>query len=366
MDWAVPGGMPEVNDIFDEVTKITSDLLPKNYSGDVRSTRAVQDLVARIIDQLGEESASAQGLNKVITSAEKLRKNPGHIVYLLKDHRGKEGKGEIIGLLKVGRKHLFLFDSKEVVHEVEPLCVLDFYVVRDRQRMGFGRMLYDYMLHELEVTAWQMAIDGPSEKMEKFLSRNFGIEKLIRQNNNFAVAPNFFDRSDEEISNSGGGPSAAPAAAVGRFAAPKPASAIANVIHGAGHEHAARRSESPAAAEAEAPEASAAVADDSQPIRYYPREMWDDDDWEDPSEPEYDAEAYEFDPDQPPEERRDEMRALGPMRYSPVVIERPGSLDTTYIERGVEAVRVSRCRPLPRSQCNAAPALAARPGCARY
>ncbi|KAH9638348.1 hypothetical protein HF086_006528 [Spodoptera exigua] len=86
-------------------------------------------------------------------------------------------------------------------------------------------------------------------------------------------------------------------------------------------------SESPAAAEAEAPEASAAVADDSQPIRYYPREMWDDDDWEDPSEPEYDAEAYEFDPDQPPEERRDEMRALGPMRYSPVVIERPGSLD---------------------------------------
>lgn len=39
MDWAVPGGMPEINDVFDEVTKITSDLLPKNYSGDVRSTR---------------------------------------------------------------------------------------------------------------------------------------------------------------------------------------------------------------------------------------------------------------------------------------------------------------------------------------
>ncbi|XP_022832425.1 alpha-tubulin N-acetyltransferase 1 isoform X2 [Spodoptera litura] len=286
MDWAVPGGMPEINDVFDEVTKITSDLLPKNYSGDVRSTRAVQDLVARIIDQLGEESAAAQGLNKVITSSEKLRKNPGHIVYLLKDHRGKEGKGEIIGLLKVGRKHLFLFDSKEVVHEVEPLCVLDFYVVRDRQRMGFGRMLFDYMLHELEVMAWQMAIDGPSEKMEKFLSRNFGIEKLIRQNNNFAVAPNFFDRSDEEIS-----------------------------------------SESPPAAEAEAPEASAAVANEGQPIRYYPEEMWDDDDWEEPSEPEYDADAYEFDPDQPPAERQDEIRARGPIRYSPVQVERPGSLD---------------------------------------
>ncbi|XP_035450059.2 alpha-tubulin N-acetyltransferase isoform X1 [Spodoptera frugiperda] len=324
MDWAVPGGMPEINDVFDEVTKITSDLLPKNYSGDVRSTRAVQDLVARIIDQLGEESAAAQGLNKVITSSEKLRKNPGHIVYLLKDHRGKEGKGEIIGLLKVGRKHLFLFDNKEVVHEVEPLCVLDFYVVRDRQRMGFGRMLFDHMLHELEVMAWQMAIDGPSEKMEKFLSRNFGIEKLIRQNNNFAVAPNFFDRSDDEISNSGGGLSAVPTAAVGRFAAPKPASAIANVIHGAGHEHAARRSESAPVPEDEAPEASAAVANEGQPIRYYPEELWDDDDWEEPSEPEYDAE--EFDPDQPPAERGDDLGARGAIRYSPVVVERPGSL----------------------------------------
>lgn len=56
-----------------------------------------------------------------------------------------------------------------------------------------------YIFQDLEVMPWEMAIDGPSSKMEQFLSRNYGIERLMRQNNNFAVAPGFFDRTDEEI-----------------------------------------------------------------------------------------------------------------------------------------------------------------------
>ena len=57
------------------------------------------------------------------------------------------GKGDVIGLLKVGHKHLFLFDEKDKVREVEPLCVLDFFVLPDRQRHGYGRVLFDHMLH---------------------------------------------------------------------------------------------------------------------------------------------------------------------------------------------------------------------------
>lgn len=56
------------------------------------------------------------------------------------------GKGEVLGMLKVGRKHLFLFDEKETVREVEPLCVLDFFVLGEYQRHGVGKALFDYML----------------------------------------------------------------------------------------------------------------------------------------------------------------------------------------------------------------------------
>lgn len=49
----------------------------------------MQDSLSKVIDHLGEQSATAQGLNKVITTAEKLRNSPTHILYLLKDFKAK-------------------------------------------------------------------------------------------------------------------------------------------------------------------------------------------------------------------------------------------------------------------------------------
>ncbi|KAI5640899.1 GNAT acetyltransferase, mec-17 domain-containing protein [Phthorimaea operculella] len=188
MEWIVP-----VNDMLrDDITKITHTLLPPGFHGDIRSTRVMQESLAKVIDSLGEQSASAQGLNRVITTAEKLRNSPTHTLYLLKDSGAKGGKGEVVALLKVGSKHLFLFDERDIVREVEPLCVLDFYVRGDRQRRGLGKRLFDYMLQEENAKAEHLAIDGPSPKMEHFLRKNYGVERLIRQSNNFAVSPQFF------------------------------------------------------------------------------------------------------------------------------------------------------------------------------
>jgi GNAT superfamily N-acetyltransferase len=56
------------------------------------------------------------------------------------------GQGIVVGLLKVGRKKLFVFDAAGAHHEMQALCVLDFYVHESRQRMGCGKALYEYML----------------------------------------------------------------------------------------------------------------------------------------------------------------------------------------------------------------------------
>ena len=56
------------------------------------------------------------------------------------------GKGSVVGILKVGTKKLFVYDDCKVQHELEPLCVLDFYVHESRQRMGCGKKLFSYML----------------------------------------------------------------------------------------------------------------------------------------------------------------------------------------------------------------------------
>lgn len=49
----------------------------------------MQESLSKVIDILGEQSATAQGLNRVITTAEKLRNSPTHILYLLKDAKAK-------------------------------------------------------------------------------------------------------------------------------------------------------------------------------------------------------------------------------------------------------------------------------------
>lgn len=73
--------------------------------------------------------------------------------------------GVVLGILKVGRRRLFLNvsrlqelcargtrpllslqDGTGVQHEVEPLSVLDFYVHESRQRSGCGKKLFEAMM----------------------------------------------------------------------------------------------------------------------------------------------------------------------------------------------------------------------------
>lgn len=56
------------------------------------------------------------------------------------------GHGTVVGILKVGRKKLFVYDLSGSQWEMEPLCVLDFYVYESKQRSGCGRALFEYML----------------------------------------------------------------------------------------------------------------------------------------------------------------------------------------------------------------------------
>ncbi|XP_072930970.1 alpha-tubulin N-acetyltransferase 1 isoform X2 [Epargyreus clarus] len=229
MDWMMP-----VNEMLkDDITKINYKLMPPHFKGDIQAIRVMQNSLTRLIDVIGEQSAAAQGLTRIITTADKLRNSPTHILYLLKDARAKGGKGDVVGLLKMGTKHLFLFNENDKVCEVEPLCILDFYVIKDRQRSGYGKLLFDYMLQDLQTTAKELAIDGPSPKMEQFLRKNYGVDVLMRQNNNFAVSPDFF-KLVPYITNSGRCTPVVEPPPVGRFAAPKPQSSIATVIHGAG------------------------------------------------------------------------------------------------------------------------------------
>ena len=141
--------------------------------------------VKEILNSMGEASSKAQKLNTTITSAHK---------FFISNHRIfiKAEQNKVLGFIKVGYKKLFLRDRNYNYHEINTLCVLDFYVHESTQRRGIGKQLFDYMLKFEKKSPTELAYDRPSIKLLSFLKKYFGLNDFIQQSNNYVVFDEFF------------------------------------------------------------------------------------------------------------------------------------------------------------------------------
>eukprot|EP00088_Acartia_fossae_P021799 TRINITY_DN2315_c1_g1_i1.p1 TRINITY_DN2315_c1_g1~~TRINITY_DN2315_c1_g1_i1.p1 ORF type:complete len:213 (-),score=46.39 TRINITY_DN2315_c1_g1_i1:590-1228(-) len=174
-----------------EINAVRSDLIPMGYRGNLNHS-LVQQQVGCILDVMGEASSRAQGLKKQITSAARFRQTEGQTAYILIHREGNEGKGSVLGLLKVGHKKLFLMDQEGKANEMIPNCVLDFYVAESHQRSGLGKRLFEHMLAQENADPRFMAIDRPSVKFLSFLRKHYGLVNNIPQVNNYVIFSGFF------------------------------------------------------------------------------------------------------------------------------------------------------------------------------
>ncbi|VDM53168.1 unnamed protein product [Angiostrongylus costaricensis] len=151
----------------------------------------------------------AQGLKRILTTYEKvLNHAEDQIIYLMwQRHPTMTSFSIVIGMLKVGRKHLYLLDENQRKFEEEPLCILDFYVHSSVQRRGNGHQLFDYMLKQESISATSIAIDRPSDAFLQFLTKFYDLKKPVWQSTNFVVFPEFFEGKvpAERNDKSGGG-----------------------------------------------------------------------------------------------------------------------------------------------------------------
>jgi len=120
-----------------------------------------------------------------ITSGNKFFGTDQHI-YLICD------KNLFIGFIKVGYKHLFIYDEIGVPVEINPLCVLDFYTYESCQRKGYGKIMFSEMLSKEKIEPKKMGFDRPSPKFLNFLNKYYGLNNYVPQNNNFVVFKDYF------------------------------------------------------------------------------------------------------------------------------------------------------------------------------
>ena len=153
-----------------------------------------QNNLSVIVDDMGSASARAQGLYMPITTLSKVVQCK-HSLYILKEMSGDQGKSKVLGILKTGKKRLFLTDLMGRMHESESSCVLDFYVHESKQRSGCGKKLFEAMLQEEESSPGRIPYDRPSPKLLGFLQKHYSLNQPIRQNNNYVVFPPFFQKN---------------------------------------------------------------------------------------------------------------------------------------------------------------------------
>lgn len=84
-----------------------------------------------------------------------------------------------MGLLKVGTKNLFIRNEAGQIKEINPLCVLDFYVHESVQRNGQGKQLFERMLEKENVRPEKLGYDRPSEKLLAFLAKHYGLKRYV-------------------------------------------------------------------------------------------------------------------------------------------------------------------------------------------
>lgn len=141
-----------------------------------------------LIDTMGKHSSKAQRLPTVITSFKRMQMNTdSQKLYIFSQ------KKKCLGYLKTGMKKLFVSTEYGQMKEINPLCVLDFYVSEEVQRQGVGKRLFDLMLEDAKTQPERIAYDRPSDKLLKFLSKHFGLKRYLPQNNNFVVFSQYFN-----------------------------------------------------------------------------------------------------------------------------------------------------------------------------
>uniref|UniRef100_A0A3P9P7L0 Alpha-tubulin N-acetyltransferase 1 n=1 Tax=Poecilia reticulata TaxID=8081 RepID=A0A3P9P7L0_POERE len=181
----------DINQLFSErISILDQNLIASRQSKEKPDLRVK---IATVLDELGKASAKAQDLPAPITSASKLQFQK-HQLYLMKDGESSRGRGVVVGFLKVGYKKLFLLDRNGVHIEVEPLCVLDFYIAENLQRHGYGLELFNFMLQHQNVEPVLLAYDRPSTKLLAFLARHYNLRQSVPQVNNFVAFEDFFHK----------------------------------------------------------------------------------------------------------------------------------------------------------------------------
>merc|ERR1711920_142711 len=102
-------------------------------------------------------------------------------------------RGTLRGILRVGKRQLFVRRKPDAEYtQINPECVLDFYVHESCQRSGEGNSLFKFMCQHEGLQPHAFGYDRPSFKLQSFLRKHHGLSRFTPQANYFVVFDEFW------------------------------------------------------------------------------------------------------------------------------------------------------------------------------
>ena len=117
------------------------------------------EMLGVLIARMGELSAIAQQLHAPITNCHRILQGSHKLYLLTSGVDGKQGHIRAMGILKVGKKNLFIRRRSGELVEMAPLCVLDFYVHESCQRyQQISSLLYKLCTRHIPLLLAQQSL----------------------------------------------------------------------------------------------------------------------------------------------------------------------------------------------------------------
>jgi len=169
-------------------------ILEGSYETNIRPGFKLQ--LKSIIDIIGDLSSKEQGLT--------ITKTNSHNFFTSYDRLFiKFEKNILIGYLRTGQRKLFIKDENNNYSTQSPICVIDFFVFKQYERLGYGKELFDRMLLFEKCSACDLGYDRITPKLIKFLLKHYNLSNYITQSNGFVLYSSYFDNKNKRITSYG-------------------------------------------------------------------------------------------------------------------------------------------------------------------
>lgn len=148
----------------------------------------------QVINTIGKAAGYHRRCKYPLTQAETFFNKDNEVIII-------KTKGHYVyGYIRAGYRNVYIHTLQDELTQMNLLCVFDFYVHVNVQRMGIGKEIFNMFLYAYNnVKPCYIAYDCPTQAMIDFLHKHYGLTCPIYQHNNMVIYKELLIKYERQV-----------------------------------------------------------------------------------------------------------------------------------------------------------------------